>query len=599
MTGVQTCALPIYSVLIDEAQIPMIISQRRGSEADVKKDRELFPKINQIVNLLEKDRDFKINLKKQTIFLTIEGISKVEKILGVKNLYAEEKENHLYYLERLLKAHHFFKKDKDYIVDEKEAIIVDEFTGRLMFGHRFFQGVHQAIEAKEGLPINEEDETLASITYQHFFRKYKNFCGLTGTAKTAEKELKMIYGKKVFVVPTNKPIARQDLKDKFFLRWEDKLRHLAWEIEEHYLRERPVLVGTRSILKSQQVQNLLVAENIPSSVLNAKNTPREAEIIAQAGRAKTVTVATNMAGRGTDILVDEVARGVGGMVVYGLERHNARRIDDQLIGRSGRQGDPGQSVFLISAEDELIKNYFLKEYQTVFLASHQDSQKGLESGKLEKILRKAQKRMEEVFFDQRLLGYEFDKAMEKQRNAFYRQRERVLKDESLKEETLNLIKLELARKLLGRFSLKKIFEKNEWEEIQRKAAELVGNAWFKPRKISEKKLSLVQAKKILYEDIASYYQDFENFYSPEKTRLVEKTVTLKVLDLMWRENLKKAEIAQSEALVESLSREDFFYRYERKMFQNYQSMFLAIPEILVKTFLRTLNRLCKTDGKKI
>lgn len=577
------------SVLIDEAQIPLIISQKKGSEAEIKRDQDLFFKINQLVNKLDAEKDFKINQKKQTIFLTLEGVKKMEKILGVNNLYSDSKENYVYYLERLLKAHYFFKKDKDYIIDENEAVIVDEFTGRLMFGHRFFQGIHQAIEAKEGLPIKEEDEILASITYQHFFRRYKNFSGFTGTAKNVSKELQMIYGKKVFVVPTNQPVARQDLKDKFFLRWEDKLRYLAWEIEEYYLKERPVLVGTRSILKSQQVQNVLAAENIPSNVLNAKNTSREAEVVSQAGKIKTVTVATNMAGRGTDIVIDDQVKSLGGIVVFGLERHNSRRIDDQLIGRSGRQGDPGQSRFLISAEDELIKNYFFQEYQETILK--ENYQEGVESRKLEKILEKAQKRMEEVFFDQRILSFEFDKDLEKQRNSFYQQRARILEDESLREETLNLIIFEISKKVLEKFSLKKLIGNEELENIKKQTQTIVGNRWFHFKINFARKFSLITVKQFLEQALKKYYFDFENFYSPEKTRLLEKTITLKVLDLMWKEHLKKVEEIQMDALIESLGQEDFFSRYEKRMFQSYQTMLLMIPEVIVKTFLNTINRL--------
>ena len=577
------------SVLIDEAQIPLIISQRKGSEEETRKDRELFIKINRLVEILRKDVDFKINQRKQTIFLTVEGIKKLEKILGVENLYADEGENYVYYLERLLKAHHFFQKDKDYIVDNDEAVIVDEFTGRLMFGHRFFQGIHQAIEAKENLPIKEEDETLASITYQHFFRHYENFCGFTGTAKTAEKELKMIYGKKVFITPTNRPIVREDTADKFFLTWEDKLRYLVWEIEEHYLKERPVLVGTRSVIKSQQVQRILATENIPSNVLNAKNTAREAEVVAQAGKAKTVTVATNIAGRGTDIVLDSVSRALGGMVVFGLERHNARRIDNQLIGRAGRQGDPGRSSFLISADDELIKNYFLKEYQKAILK--ENYQNGVESRRLEKILEKAQKRMEEVFFDQRVLGFEFDKVLEKQRESFYRQRRRVLEDNSLREETLNLLILEVNKNVLGNFSLKKLLNEKEAQEIKNKAQNFIGNRWFHFSFPFVRKFSLPSIKALLQQAVEKYYKDFENFYSPEKTRQLEKAVTLKVLDLMWKEHLKKVEEFQTDALIESLGQEDFFNRYEQKIFRLYQNFLLTAPEIIIKTFLKTMNRL--------
>jgi len=580
------------SVLIDEAQTPLVIADSAKAEDE---EKTLFTKLNNLVKKLKKETDFKVDYDRQTIFLTIAGIKKIEKVVGVNNLYQPDPKNdYLYFIERLLKAHYLFKRDKDYIVDNGRIVIVDEFTGRLMTDHRYFQGIHQAIEAKEGLDIKGETETLAMTTFQHFFQRYQKVAGFTGTAQTAEKEFRIIYGKKVVVIPTHQPVIRQDYPDKFFLTWQDKVRYITWSTQEHFFKRRAVLIGTRSVRKSIQIQEALIEENIPSNVLNAKHTVREAEVIAQAGQPQTVTVATNMAGRGTDIELAGEVKEKGGLWVIGTERHNARRIDNQLIGRAGRQGDPGESQFLISADDELINPHFREKYIKT-LKKHQAWHQGTESKQLEKIIKRAQSRMESLFFDQRILNFEFDKVLEKQRSSFYRQRERVLQDENLRKETSRLLKIEISREALKELAPKtKIISSSQAQKIFAQAQKIVNNQWIKFKlSASKKRFTMAELRKALKEGIEKYYNDFESYYGMEKTREMEKITTLKVLDLMWARHLKMVEQLQEAALIDSLGKNNFFSDYEIKMNQAYRRMLFSVPKVLCKTIIGTMNQLWK------
>lgn len=575
------------SVLIDEAQTPLVISDNQAPE---EKDKDNFRRLNLAVKQLEKDLDFKVDPKSHTVSLTINGIKKLERLVNVENLYGDNKEDYLYYIERLLKAHHLFQRDKDYIVEDGKIIIVDEFTGRLMHNHRYYQGLHQAIEAKEGADIYSETETLAYITFQNFFLRYHKFSGLTGTALTSEKEFRMIYRKEVVAIPTNKPVCRLDYPDRFFLTWEDKIRYLAWATQEYFYKRRAVLIGTRSVAKSQQVQEALITENIPSNVLNAKHTKREAEVIAQAGQSQTVTVATNMAGRGTDILLDEHVRDEGGLVIYGTERHNARRIDNQLVGRGGRQGDPGQTQFLISGEDGLIRIYFKDKYEQE-IKKHHSYEKGIESRRLANILKKAQQQFENLFFDQRILTFEFDKVLETHRESFYRQRQRVLEDDNLKAETLVIFKHEIYKLLLKQKPKdRKILLAKEMIAVRQKLAGWAENGWLKFKIDFTKNYAFARALEAFYQAMADYYEDFEKYVSEAEMRKLEKVTTLKVLDLMWVEHLKRVEQLQDAAMVNSINRADFFGEYEIQMSRLYRQFLASIPNILCQTLLKTMNR---------
>ncbi len=592
----------VDSVLIDEAQVPLVISNNKDQNKNAK---EIYLKLKPIVESLQRDIDYKVNEKEQVVSLTPMGISKIEKALGVSNLY-EGDIDYIYYITRLLKAYALFKKDRDYIVDEGQVIIVDEFTGRLMYNHRYYQGIHQAIEAKEGLMIRDENTTLASITFQLLFKKYKGLAGLTGTALSAKKEFRMLFGKQVVAIPTNKPIRRIDKDDKFFVAWEDKMNYLAWTTQEYYLKNGATLIGTRSVLKSEDVYKHLMNVNVPAQVLNAKHARREAEIIARAGQPQRVTVATNMAGRGTDIKLADEVRKAGGLMVLGTERYNARRIDNQLIGRAGRQGDPGMSQFLISADDVLIKTYFREQYLKA-ISKHSDTEKGVEDKKLTKIINKAQKRMEDSLFEQRLLSYEFDKVLDKQRNSFYKQRNRVLQDDNLKEETLLLIEKEIYHLLLARYTAaSQAFEKTQIRNVVGEIKTLVANEKF--NEILDAKVNAylqregitgLGIKEVIKEAVLEYYSFLEDVLTPAKIRLTEKTVTLKVLDLLWVRHLQQVTEMQEAAMVLAITRGDFFTDYEMRMDKVYRQMLLSVPRIVTLTFFRTVNRLLanKFSGK--
>ncbi len=583
------------SVLIDEAQTPLVISNNKAQDATAE---EIYLKLKPIISQFQENIDYTVNFKEQTVAFTPVGIRKIEQGVGVNNLYEDDDVDYIYYATRLLKAYVLFERDRDYIVDNGEVVIVDEFTGRLMYNHRYYQGIHQAIEAKEGLTIQPENKTLASITFQHLFKRYKKMAGLTGTAWTARKEFRLFFKKEVVRIPTNKPIKRVDKPDRFFISWEDKMNYVTWATQEYYFKKGATLIGTRSVKKSEDVYKHLLASNIPAQVLNAQHTKREAEIIAQAGQPQMVTVATNMAGRGTDIKLADSVKEQLGLSIFGTERHNARRIDNQLIGRGGRQGDPGQSQFLISAEDVLIKTYFQEEYLRT-IRRFGDVKQGVENKKLEKISNKAQRRMEDVLFDQRVLGYEFDKVLDKQRKSFYKQRNRVLMDDNLKSETLGLIHKEIYRIMLAKYRLgNQTFAEKQARDVAGEIKVLISNEKF--NNLLDKKItellqntgkSPVDVQGAIYQAVTEYYDYLENSLGAKKMRMTEKTVTLKVLDLLWVKHLDEVVQMQEASLVLSISQGDFFNEYEIKMSKMYQQMLLSVPRIVVMTLFRTINKL--------
>ncbi len=586
------------SVLIDEAQTPLVIS---SNKADSQNAENIYIKLNPPITQFKEKIDYNVNIEKQTTSFTPVGLSKLEKVVGVQNLYEDDKVDYIYYATRLLKAHVLFKRDRDYIVDNGEVVIVDEFTGRLMYNHRYYQGIHQAIEAKEGLTIKNENKTLANITFQHLFKRYNKMAGLTGTAVSAKREFRILFKKEVVEIPTNKPIKRVDKEDKFFVNWEEKMKYLTWATQENYFKKGAILIGTRSVKKSANAHKYLLEANIPAQVLNAQHTKREAEIIANAGQAQTVTVATNMAGRGTDIKLADSVKAELGLTIFGTERHNARRIDNQLIGRGGRQGDPGESQFLISADDSLIQIYFKDEYLKI-INNLGDTAKGVQSKKLKKISDKAQEKMESTLFDQRVLGYEFDKVLDKQRKSFYRQRERVLADRNFKSETLDLIHKEIYRVMLAKYKTgSKSFAESQARNITNEIKVLVSsqvfnslldksiNNFFQQERIVNK--GVVGVKDVIYESIKEYYEYLENILEEDKLRMTEKAVTLKVLDLLWVRHLERVTEMQEAALVLSISQGGFFEDYEIRMAKLYQQMLLSTPRIITMTFFRTINKL--------
>ena len=416
------------SILIDEARTPLIISQ---PDKESPYFYELFSKI---VKTLKEGEDFEIDRKSHAVLLKEQGQKKVERALKISNIYKEKPEL-LYYLEKSLMAEFLYQKDKDYIVKDNQVLIVDEFTGRILYGRRFSHGLHQAIEAKEGVPIREESKTVAQITFQNYFRMYQKLSGMTGTAKSSEEEFIKVYGCEVVCIPTHKPMIRKDLPDKIFKTEKAKFKAVVDEVEKCFKKGQPVLIGTRSIEKNEKLSRLLKKRGIPHKVLNAKNHEKEGEIIAQAGKLKAVTLATNIAGRGVDIILGgnppnpeerKKVLELGGLHVIGTERHEARRIDDQLRGRAGRQGDPGSSQFFVSLEDELIKVFGGERVKALMEKLNFPEGLPLEHPLLTKLIDEIQKKVEGYHFDIRKHLLEFDEVLNKHRDKIYRLRKKIL-----------------------------------------------------------------------------------------------------------------------------------------------------------------------------
>jgi len=382
----------VDSILIDEARTPLIIS---GAAED---SAQHYVRFAQIAPQLKRDRDYEVDEKARTISIKEEGLAKVERLLGIDDLFDDAHFELNHYLNQALKAKEFFQRDRDYVVKDGEVIIVDEFTGRLMPGRRYSDGLHQSIEAKEGVPVLKESQTLASITYQNYFRMYRKLAGMTGTAKTEEAEFREIYGLDVVVIPTNKPMIREDLPDKVFKTKEAKIRAIIADIAERYKKGQPVLVGTISIEASEQLSERLKRLGIPHQVLNAKYHELEAEIIKLAGQRGAVTIATNMAGRGTDIKLTPEVRAKGGLAIVGSERHESRRVDRQLRGRAGRQGDPGSSQFFVSLEDDLMRLFGSERITGIMDRLGLKEGEVIQSGMISKSIERAQKKVEENNF---------------------------------------------------------------------------------------------------------------------------------------------------------------------------------------------------------
>ncbi|MFY9126718.1 MAG: preprotein translocase subunit SecA, partial [Defluviitoga tunisiensis] len=408
------------SILIDEARTPLIISGPADTPSD------LYRRFASQARKFIPDKDYTIDEKQKTIALTEEGISKAERMLAINNLYDPNNIQYLFHLLNALKALNFFKRDRDYIIQDGEVIIVDEFTGRLLPGRRYSEGLHQAIEAKEGVKIKEESMTFATITFQNYFRMYEKLAGMTGTAKTEEDEFKAIYNTEVVVIPTNEPVIREDKNDLIFKTKEEKYQAIVDEIVNRYEKGQPVLVGTTSIENSELLSNMLKKRGIPHEVLNAKYHEREAEIIAKAGQKHAVTIATNMAGRGTDIKLGEGVTELGGLFVLGTERHESRRIDNQLIGRSGRQGDPGESRFILSFEDDLLRLFGGDRMKNMMNTLKIEDGQPIEHKMLTHIIQDSQKKVEGIHFSIRKRLYEFDSVMDKQRTVIYNHRDWIL-----------------------------------------------------------------------------------------------------------------------------------------------------------------------------
>jgi len=561
----------VDSILIDEARTPLIIS----GVAD--KPSSLYYKIDKAVRQL-KPEDYEVDEKAKNAVLTDSGIEKIQKFLGIKNLYDIENIEILHMVNQSLKAHTVYHKDKDYIVKDGKAIIVDEFTGRLMPDRRYSDGLHQAIEAKEHLRIQKESQTLASITFQNYFRMYEKLAGMTGTAATEAREFKEIYNLDVVVIPTNKPVIRVDHNDLVFKTHREKVNAIIEEIERRYKKGQPVLVGTTSVEKSEELHRLLVKKRIPHAVLNAKHHEKEAEIIAHAGEPNRVTIATNMAGRGVDIKLTEESRKLGGLFILGTERHESRRIDNQLRGRAGRQGDPGESRFFLSLEDDLLRIFGSERIKFLMDKLGVEEGEAIENKMITRAIENAQKKVEDYNFEIRKNLLEYDDVMNKQRQVIYQQRRSILEGKDLKEDILGYIE-SIVDDLADAY-LPQNIDPTNWDTSGfNKEMKRIFDRTFK---IDTKELSKTKQRDKLIQSIKDElikeYNAKEELIGSEEMRNLERQILLQIVDMHWREHLKNMDYLRDAVGLRGYGQRDPLVEYKKVSFEEFEDMVRRIQE---------------------
>jgi preprotein translocase subunit SecA len=627
----------VDSILIDEARTPLIISGQAEESTD------LYYQFARLVPRLRREEDYTVDEKARTVALTEEGVARVERMLGIDNLYDDSNMELAHHLNQALRAHALMHRDRDYVVKDGQVIIVDEFTGRLMFGRRYSDGLHQAIEAKEGVKVERESQTLATITFQNYFRMYRKLAGMTGTAATEEEEFRKIYGLDVVVVPTHLPMIRVDHPDVVYKTERAKFNAVVEEIERLHEKGQPVLVGTISIEKSERLSEMLRRRGIPHQVLNAKHHEREAEIVAQAGRLGTVTIATNMAGRGTDIVLGgnpeyiakqklrargyasevvaeaaerfptkdpevlkareefseylEEARAacagehekvveLGGLFIIGTERHESRRIDNQLRGRSGRQGDPGASRFYVSLEDDLMRLFGGEFITNIMNRLGWDENTPIEHPRLSKAIETAQKRVEARNFDIRKQVLEYDDVMNKQREVIYRDRRMILRGEDLRGRIMQMIS-QVAKGILDTYANEKVFQE-EWDldgladRVNRTfapGASLVTRAELAGLRRPELEERIVGAARKAYEER-------ETLIGPERMRALEKLVMLRIIDSKWMDHLQAMDDLREGIGLRAYGQHNPLQEYQIEGWQMFEALKESIQEDIVTWMFR-------------
>lgn len=565
----------VDSILIDEARTPLIISGQGEKSTEFYKVADYFAK------KLVAEKDFTRDEKANAVMLTNAGIEKAEKTFQVDN-YADAANIELqHYVTQALKANFAMRRDKDYMVKDGEVIIVDEFTGRLMEGRRYSDGLHQAIEAKEGVKIARESKTLATITFQNYFRMYKKLSGMTGTALTEENEFREIYGLDVIVIPTHRPIARKDNPDLVFSTELGKIKAVAAEVEKAHAKGQPVLVGTVSIEKSELISSMLKKKGIPHQVLNAKFHEQEAEIISHAGEYGMVTIATNMAGRGTDIKLGKGVVEVGGLKIIGTERHESRRIDNQLRGRSGRQGDPGESTFFISLEDDLMRIFGSEKIQGVVDKLGLKEDEAIESKMVSKAIENAQKKVEGNNFDIRktLLGY--DNVMNMQREVIYKQRAEVLEGVDVKEEVLSMVKDVIADAV----NIHVTGESEDYREEFLNLMVCLQEICIPPNSVNLPSLENLSKEEItqnLYEVACKFYEQKEEEFTSERLREIERVVLLRAVDTKWMNHIDSMDHLKQGIGLRAFKQVDPVQAYQMEGSDMFEEMIKAIKEETVK-----------------
>ncbi|MGG1249208.1 preprotein translocase subunit SecA [Brevibacillus agri] len=560
----------VDSILIDEARTPLIIS---GS---ANKSTELYYICSHFVKRLEPEKDFTIDEKLKIVNLTDEGVGKVEKAFNIDNLYDTAHITLNHHITAALKAQVLFKRDVDYVVQEGEVVIVDEFTGRLMVGRRYSDGLHQAIEAKEGLRVQSESMTLATITLQNYFRMYEKLAGMTGTAKTEEEEFKKIYGLDVVVIPTNKPVIRQDLPDLVFKTEAAKYRAVVNDIVERHKKGQPILVGTISIENSERLSHMLKQKGVPHSVLNAKHHEREAEIVARAGQYGAVTIATNMAGRGTDIQLGEGVAELGGLHIIGTERHESRRIDNQLRGRAGRQGDPGSSQFFLSMQDELMRRFGADNIMNMMDRLGMEEDMPIESRLVTRAVESAQKRVEGSNFDARKGVLQYDDVMNQQRLVVYKQRKDILEQENLSDVALNMIYSVLERAVEQHCPKEEVPE--DWD--LQALADAANNGFLHDETITVSMLKGKEAEEIvelLKAEVVKQYKEREAQIG-EMMREFEKVVILRAVDSKWMDHIDAMDQLRQGIHLRAYAQNDPLREYQFEGYEMYQAMLASVQE---------------------
>jgi len=561
----------VDSILIDEARTPLIIS---GSAA---KSTDLYYAADRFVRRLRAEEDYTIDVKTRNAMLTESGAAKAEQAFNIENLFDYENTMINHHIQQALKAHVIMKRDVDYVVQEELVQIVDEFTGRIMTGRRYSDGLHQAIEAKEGLEVQNESMTLASITYQNYFRMYQKLAGMTGTAKTEEEEFQKIYGLDVVVIPTNKPMVRQDMPDVIYKTQKSKYKNVVEEIVEKHKNNQPVLVGTTSIETSELLSELLKRKGIKHQVLNAKHHAEEAEIVAKAGQLGAVTIATNMAGRGTDILLGEGVAELGGLHIIGTERHESRRIDNQLRGRAGRQGDPGSTRFFLSLEDDLMRRFGMENMQNIMGRLGFEEDVPIESKLVTRAIEGAQKRVEGHNFDMRKVVLQYDDVINQQRTIIYKQRRDILESDTIHDIVQNMLNELIERTVEAHCSDKDVPEDWDLQGI----VDYCNGTFLHEGQLTKDELWGKEKEEIiaLMKDLVHrLYQERHEQLGEELMREFEKVIVLRAVDSKWMDHIDAMDQLRQGIHLRAYGGTDPLREYQFEGYEMFQEMIAKIQE---------------------
>ncbi|MEK5059502.1 preprotein translocase subunit SecA [Paenibacillus shunpengii] len=568
----------VDSILVDEARTPLIIS------GQAQKSTELYFAADRFVKKLVAEEDYTVDIKVKSVALTEAGVAKAERAFGIDNLYDQAHVTLNHHIVQGLKANVIMRRDVDYVVAEGEVVIVDEFTGRLMAGRRYSDGLHQAIEAKEGIEVQNESMTLATITFQNYFRMYKKLAGMTGTAKTEEEEFKKIYGLEVLQVPTNRPNQRQDMADVVYKSVDSKFRAVVNEIVERHAKKQPVLVGTVSIENSEVLSEMLKRKGVKHQVLNAKYHAEEAQIISGAGQAGAVTIATNMAGRGTDIILGEGVAELGGLHIIGTERHESRRIDNQLRGRAGRQGDPGSTQFYLSLGDELMKRFGADNVLNMMERLGFEEDQPIESKMITRAVESAQKRVEGNNFDMRKVVLQYDDVMNQQREVIYKQRREVLESENIKQIVMEMIRGTIQRNVEAHCP-DDIPENWELQEV----ADYINSKMLEEGAITRDDLWGKEVEEIvefIFGKVQEKYDAREERIGEEMVREFEKVIVLRAVDSKWMDHIDAMDQLRQGIHLRAYGGTDPLREYQFEGFAMFNEMISTIQEEVATYVMR-------------